>query len=30
MARPRVADLRNIYKPEEMRELGFEYMGVGR
>jgi UDPglucose 6-dehydrogenase len=27
---PRIADLRNIYKPEDMRELGFEYVGVGR
>jgi len=27
---PKVIDLRNIYKPEDMRELGFEYVGVGR
>jgi UDPglucose 6-dehydrogenase len=27
---PRVADLRNIYEPEAMRELGFDYIGVGR
>jgi UDPglucose 6-dehydrogenase len=27
---PRIADLRNIYEPEDMRELGFEYVGVGR
>lgn len=27
---PRIADLRNIYKPADMRELGFEYVGVGR
>lgn len=27
---PKVADLRNIYEPEDMRELGFEYIGVGR
>lgn len=27
---PRIADLRNIYEPEEMRRLGFEYVGVGR
>ncbi|HEX6278884.1 MAG TPA: UDP-glucose/GDP-mannose dehydrogenase family protein [Pyrinomonadaceae bacterium] len=27
---PRVADLRNIYEPGDMRELGFEYIGVGR
>ena len=27
---PRIADLRNIYTPADMRELGFAYMGVGR
>ncbi len=27
---PRIADLRNIYEPAEMREMGFEYVGVGR
>ena len=27
---PKVADLRNVYEPEDMRELGFEYIGVGR
>jgi len=27
---PRIADLRNIYDPAGMRELGFEYVGVGR
>ena len=27
---PRIADLRNIYKPEAMRALGFEYVSVGR
>ena len=27
---PKVADLRNIYEPADMRELGFEYIGVGR
>lgn len=27
---PKIADLRNIYEPEDMRELGFEYIGVGR
>ncbi|CAN5489264.1 nucleotide sugar dehydrogenase [soil metagenome] len=27
---PKVADLRNIYEPKTMRELGFEYVGVGR
>ena len=26
----KIADLRNIYQPEAMRELGFEYVGVGR
>lgn len=30
MATPKVADLRNIYNPEDMREIGFEYVGVGR
>jgi UDPglucose 6-dehydrogenase len=30
MAVPRIADLRNIYSPSDMRELGFEYVGVGR
>jgi UDPglucose 6-dehydrogenase len=30
MREPRVADLRNIYEPEDMRKLGFEYAGVGR
>ena len=30
MRSPRIADLRNIYEPEHMRELGFEYVGVGR
>ncbi|MEK6279239.1 MAG: UDP-glucose/GDP-mannose dehydrogenase family protein [Acidobacteriota bacterium] len=30
MRAPRIADLRNIYEPELMRELGFEYVGVGR
>jgi UDPglucose 6-dehydrogenase len=27
---PKIADLRNVYEPEVMRELGFEYVGVGR
>ena len=27
---PKIADLRNIYEPKEMRALGFEYVGVGR
>ena len=30
MRAPKVADLRNIYEPADMRELGFEYTGVGR
>lgn len=30
MRTPRIADLRNIYEPSDMRELGFEYVGVGR
>ncbi len=30
LAAPRIADLRNIYEPSVMREMGFEYVGVGR
>jgi len=30
MKAPRIADLRNIYNPADMREMGFEYVGVGR
>jgi UDPglucose 6-dehydrogenase len=30
MRTPKVADLRNIYEPERMRKLGFDYVGVGR
>ncbi len=30
MKSPKVADLRNIYDPDDMREIGFEYVGVGR
>jgi UDPglucose 6-dehydrogenase len=30
MKAPRVADLRNIYEPEDLRKLGFDYVGVGR
>jgi len=30
MKTPKIADLRNIYDPEDMRELGFQYVGVGR
>ncbi len=27
---PKIVDLRNVYEPSDMRELGFEYVGVGR
>jgi UDPglucose 6-dehydrogenase len=27
---PKIIDLRNIYEPEDMRQHGFEYVGVGR
>jgi UDPglucose 6-dehydrogenase len=30
MRAPKIADLRNIYDPDAMSELGFEYVGVGR
>jgi UDPglucose 6-dehydrogenase len=30
MKRPVLVDLRNIYKPEDMRRLGFTYTSVGR
>jgi UDPglucose 6-dehydrogenase len=30
LAEPVVVDLRNIYRPEEMRRLGFTYASVGR
>lgn len=30
MKSPRIADLRNIYEPEDMREMGFQYVGIGR
>lgn len=30
MAYPAIADLRNIYAPKLIRELGFDYVGVGR
>lgn len=30
MKSPKIADLRNIYDPDDMRELGFDYVGVGR
>jgi UDPglucose 6-dehydrogenase len=30
MRKPKIADLRNIYEPDAMYDLGFEYVGVGR
>jgi len=30
MKSPCIADLRNIYEPAHMRELGFKYVGIGR
>lgn len=30
MKSPKIVDLRNIYEPETIRELGFDYTGVGR
>lgn len=30
MKTPKIADLRNIYDPASIRELGFDYVGVGR
>ena len=30
LSAPKIADLRNIYEPQDMIELGFEYVGVGR
>lgn len=27
---PKIADLRNVYEPADIRALGFEYVGVGR
>jgi len=30
LANPVILDLRNIYDPDKMTELGFKYMGVGR
>ena len=30
MKSAKIADLRNIYEPADLRELGFDYVGVGR
>lgn len=30
MKQPKLVDGRNIYEPEKMKDLGFEYIGVGR
>ena len=30
LAKPVILDLRNIYEPEKVTDLGFKYMGVGR
>lgn len=30
MRSAKIADLRNIYEPDDLRELGFDYVGVGR
>jgi UDPglucose 6-dehydrogenase len=30
MNAPVFVDLRNVYEPQKMKELGFQYMGVGR
>lgn len=30
MKTPAIADLRNIYEPVKMREMGFQYVGMGR
>ncbi len=30
MAEPTMIDLRNIYRPRDMREMGFAYTGIGR
>jgi len=30
LAAPRIVDLRNVYEPAEMRDLGFEYRSIGR
>jgi UDPglucose 6-dehydrogenase len=30
LAAPVVVDLRNIYRPEELRQRGFRYSSIGR
>jgi len=30
LRRPVLVDMRNVYDPQEMRRLGFQYTGVGR
>ena len=30
LKQPKIADLRNIYEPQDMKDMGFEYVGVGR
>lgn len=30
LAKPNIVDGRNIYDPQEMKELGFNYIGIGR
>ena len=30
MKTPKVVDLRNIYRPDEMQAAGFDYVGIGR
>jgi UDPglucose 6-dehydrogenase len=30
MRNPLVVDLRNVYRPAEMRAMGFDYRSIGR
>ena len=30
LKQPKIADLRNVYEPADLRAMGFEYVGVGR